>query len=206
METRHKRWADDHHVDSVRTITVELLALDLTSCTRCVGTLDNIRTAIEIMRPVLEATGARVTVREVIIDSEDSARHHQFVSSPTVRINGRDIAFDVRESQCDSCTDLCGCDAGTSCRIWPYRGQEYTEAPVGLVVESLVSEIFGEARESPPTPAFGYVPENLQRFFASRSERETETCCSRSERETCCEPEQKTSCCTNSEPQSCGCR
>jgi hypothetical protein len=35
-------------------IDVELLALDLNRCARCVGTMDHIEKAIKIIRPVLE--------------------------------------------------------------------------------------------------------------------------------------------------------
>jgi len=76
-----------------RAIEIELLALDLTSCTRCVGTLENIERAIDTVRPVLEVTGAQVNVRRLVIESEEQARQYRFVTSPTVRINGKDIAF-----------------------------------------------------------------------------------------------------------------
>jgi hypothetical protein len=115
-----------------RVIDIELLALDLTTCTRCVGTLEHIGKAIDIVRPVLEAMGVQVNTTSRVIESEEQARQHQFVASPTVRINGKDIVFEVLESGCESCTDLCSCSEGTSCRVWLYHGQEYTEAPVGL--------------------------------------------------------------------------
>ena len=169
-------------------IDIELLALDLTSCTRCVGTLDNIERAIDTIRPVLEVTGAQVNVRKLAIESEEPARQYQFVTSPTVRINGRDIAFETLESECESCTDLCGCDEGTSCRVWPYRGEEYTEAPVGLVVESILREIFGSSSESVgDAPTYRGVPENLRRFFRSKSAARpaAQSCCPPTEQETC---------------------
>ncbi len=105
-----------------RLIKIELLALDLTSCTRCVGTLQNIETAINIVQPALAVTGVQVNVRRLIIESEEQARQYRFFASPTVRINGKDIVLETIESQCDSCTDLCGSDEGTSCRVWPYQG------------------------------------------------------------------------------------
>ena len=48
-------------------IDIELLALDLNRCTRCVGTLDHIEKAIEIIRPVLEVMEAQVNVRKIVI-------------------------------------------------------------------------------------------------------------------------------------------
>jgi glutaredoxin len=113
-------------------IDIELLALNLSRCTHCVGTLDHIEKAIYIIRPVLEVMEAQVNVRKIVIESEEQARHYQFSISPTIRINGEGIAFETLESKCESCTDLCGYDEGTSCCVWRYQGEEYTEAPVGL--------------------------------------------------------------------------
>lgn len=189
-------------------IDIELLALDLNSCTRCVGTLDHIEKAIDIIRPVLEVMEAQVNVRKIVVESEEQARQNEFAISPTVRINGKDIAFEAVESECESCTDLCGCDEGTSCRVWHYRGEEHTEAPVGLVVEFILREIFGSSRESERgATAYSGVPENLRRFFKSKSDAQAaaESCCSPAEQGTCCEPSRKTSCCETSEPETCGC-
>lgn len=189
-------------------IDIELLALDLNSCTRCLGTLDHIEKAIDIVRPVLEVMEAQVKIKKTVVESEEQARRHRFVTSPTVRVNGKDIAFETLESVCESCTDLCGCDEGTSCRVWRYRGAEYTEAPVGLVVESVLREIMGGGRHaSGETPAYDEVPENLRRFFRSRpATRPAETCCPPAEREACCEREEKSACCDASQPETCDCR
>ncbi len=189
-------------------IDIELLALDLNRCTRCVGTLDHIEKAIDIIRPVLEVMEAQVNVRKIVINSEEQALQYQFVTSPTVRVNGKDIAFETLESECQSCTDLCGCDEGTSCRVWRYRGEEYTEAPVGLVVESILREIFDSSRESVgETPVYSGVPETLRRFFRSKSDARSaaESCCSPTEQETCCEPSRKAACCDASQPETYGC-
>jgi hypothetical protein len=190
-------------------IDIELLALDLNSCTRCVGTLGNIEKAIDIIKPVMEVLETQVNVNKIVVESEELARRYQFVTSPTVRINGKDIAFETLESACESCTDLCGCDDNTSCRVWRYRGEEYTEAPVGLVVESILREIFGGSRGAiDVTPAYSGVPENLRRFFRSKSGagRLAEACCSLAEQESCCEPREKSTCCDASQSETCGCQ
>lgn len=195
---------------AARIIDVDLLALDLNTCTRCVGTLGNIEAAIEVVRGVLDATGTKVRVRKVVVASEDEARRHQLVSSPTIRIAGRDIVFETRESVCDSCSDLCGCSEGTSCRVWRYQGAEYTEAPVGLIVEALLREVVRSSPSGAPGAETNYeVPANLRAFFAGKESRASAAateCCSPSEQATCCEPAAKSSCCVESEPASCGCR
>ena len=196
------------HETAPSVIDIELLALDLNNCTRCVGTLDHIEKAIKIIQPVMEVMETQVNVERVVVKSEEQARRYQFVTSPTVRINGKDIAFETLESECESCTDLCGCDEGTSCRVWRYRGEEYTEAPVGLVVESILREIFGDSDDAlGATPAYSGVPENLRRFFRSKSEtRPAEACCSPAEKEACCESGEKSACCDASQPETCGCQ
>ena len=197
---------------SARELDVELLALDLDTCTRCVGTLENIEEAIETVQRVLEVTGTRVQMRKTLIASEEQARRHRFKTSPTVRVNGRDIAFETLESRCDSCTDLCGCDEGTNCRVWRYRGQEYTEAPIGLVVEAILRGVYGGTPQmASESTAYEYdgLPKNLRRFFADKSATEVDVasaCCSREEQEVCCEPAAKASCCGSAEGETCGCR
>lgn len=151
-----------------RLIEVDLLALDLSTCARCLGTLRNIETAVGTLKDALAVTGTEVRLRKVLVESEEHARRLRFAASPTVRINGQDIAFEARESRCDSCTDLCGCAEGTSCRVWPYRGREYNEAPVGLIVEALVRWVAGGGTHAAAPPYAG-VPENLRRFFSGRA-------------------------------------
>ena len=63
-------------------IDIELFALDLNSCTRCVGTLDRIEKAIDIVRPVLEVMEVQVNVRKIVIESEEQARQYQFEVVP----------------------------------------------------------------------------------------------------------------------------
>jgi len=192
---------------ATRTLEVELLAIDLSTCTRCTGTLANLEAAIEAVRQVAAPTGTAIRLRKILVGSEAEARQHRFVTSPTVRVAGRDIAFDTLESRCDTCTDLCGCQEGTSCRIWRYQGQEFTEAPVGLVVEALLREIAGAPAAAAPTDAAGFeVPENLRRFFAGKAEREpaAATCCPPAELASCCAPEEKASCCAPA-ATTCGC-
>lgn len=197
-----------------RVLDVELLALDLSSCTRCTGTLANIEKAFSVVRPAAEAVGIALRLRKVLVGSEEEARRHRFTSSPTVRIDGRDIVFETLESPCGSCSDLCGCAEGTDCRIWSYQGQEHEEAPVGLVVEALLREIAGPARPAAvasPAAATYRLPENLRHFFAGKAAKSSEpeppaaaACCPPTELASCCEPEEKAGCCAPA-AASCGC-
>lgn len=200
-----------------RVLDVELLALDLSSCTRCTGTLANIEKAFELVGPVADSVGTTLRLRKRLVTSEEEARRHRFTSSPTIRIAGRDIVFETQESACGSCSDLCGCSEGTDCRIWSYQGEEHEEAPVGLVVEALLKEIVGTAQPAPggsPARSDYELPENLRRFFVGKAAKASgrpgpesggvAACCPPSELATCCAPEEKAGCCAPA-ASTCGC-
>lgn len=83
----------------------------------CVGTDRNLESALDLAREVLEATGVEVEVNKIHVESAGQARELRFVSSPTIRVNGCDLAFELKESACgcDACTDAAG--APIACRI-----------------------------------------------------------------------------------------
>ena len=194
-----------------RQVDVDFLFLDLNTCTRCVGTNENLDIAIDSIKQVLALTGVQLNLSKVLIDSEEKAQAHRFVMSPTIRVNDRDIAFETKESRCDSCTDLCGCEEGTACRVWIYQGQEYTEAPVAMIVDALLREVYGTPQKPADTLVeYGEVQENLQNFFAGKSQQVanmSSDCCAPEKQEDCCEPSEKSACCDEaSQPDSCGCQ
>jgi hypothetical protein len=195
-----------------RQVDVDFLFLDLNTCTRCVGTNENLETALDSVKQVLTPTGVRLNVNKLLIDSEEKAQSHRFVTSPTIRVNGRDIALETKESRCDACTDLCGCEEGTDCRVWIYQGEEYMEAPVPMIVEALLQEVYGRSQAELGTASLEYddVPHNLQTFFAGQRQQTAVTptaCCSAEQQQSCCEPAEKSACCGQA-PQtgSCGCQ
>lgn len=189
-------------------ITIDFLFLDLTTCTRCVGSDHSLETALGVVRDVLDATGAAVKVRKTLVETAARARELGFVSSPTIRVNGRDIAIELKESPCGSEACGCGCDDDTACRVWTYRGQEYTEAPVGLIVDAVLGELYGGAARSGLAADEAYeLPRNLVSFFAGRGQASLDeaACCSPAEQESCCEPAAKADCCGPSTVGGCGC-
>lgn len=106
---------------------------------------------------------------------------------------------------------LCGCDGGVDCRVWDYPGELHAEAPTGLIVEALLSEIGrpGGARgeETPGATPPGDVPDNLKLFFAGTGAASAAaSCCSTGEQATCCDPAEKAGCCDDAAESSCGCR
>ncbi len=197
------------NTSAAKKIEIEFLYLDLDVCTRCRATDANLETALRTVQSVLEASGTVVNVRKALVGSEDMARRLKFASSPTIRVNRRDIAPELHETPCGSCTEACGCNGSVNCRVWLHGGKEYNEAPVPLIVNALLTEIYGtQDRAHPVAPEKFVVPDNLKRFFAAKEKKAT-SCCSDEERANCCTPAEKGLCCDPVEQGSaatCGCK
>ena len=188
---------------------IDLLFLDLTTCTRCRGADRNLESALVGARDVLTAAGAEVEVNKIHVESAAQARELGLVSSPTIRVNGRDIAHELRESSCGSegCTD--GCGESIDCRVWVHRGREHSEPPVELILDAILREVYGgSAVERARDPEPYELPENLERFFAGKAAAlpAAAGCCSPAEQSTCCEAEDKAECCGTATGTGCGCR
>lgn len=150
-------------------IVIDFLYLDLNTCTRCVGTDRNLEEALAAVRQLVEQTGTRVEVRKHLVETAEMARKLQLVSSPTIRVNGTDIALELKETPCgtEACTD--GGGEHIACRVWTYQGEELTEAPTGLIIDAVLREIYAPHPQR-STGAEPYeLPENLQRFFHGKA-------------------------------------
>lgn len=195
---------------SAKKVDIEFLYLDLDTCTRCRGTDANLDAALGAVQAVLKASGAEVVLRKILVDSEATAQKHRFVSSPTIRVNGRDIALELRETPCDSCTEACGCNGTVDCRVWRYEGKEYDEAPVPLIVNAMLTEVYSGPAATDRIAASGYaLPENLRRFFAAKAAKNADSCCSAEDKQSCCDASQKEACCGSTEQNQqtgCGCK
>lgn len=194
---------------AARPIEIDFMYIDLEVCDRCRGTDANLDAALAEVSSVLEAAGREPVVRRTLVASEKQARALGFVSSPTLRINGRDIALEFRESRCESC-ESCACNGTVECRVWVWQGQEYTEAPQAMIVDAILHEIYGRFAPEAVPAAEAEVPENLKRFFEGKTHllgaQEASACCSASEQASCCAPEAKASCCGDAAAGECGCR
>jgi uncharacterized protein DUF2703 len=194
-------------VPTSQTIEVDFLYLDLTTCSRCRASNATLDAAVEIVRPVLDSVATSIAVRTTLVESEEQARALGFVSSPTIKVNGRDIAGELIESSCSECGELCGCDGAVNCRVWDYRGERHTEAPTGLIVEAIFAEVGASGTPRSEETPFMDVPENLKRFFAGTGvARDASSCCSTEEQATCCDPAEKAGCCGDTPDSYCGCR
>jgi glutaredoxin len=190
-------------------VQIDFMFIDLDVCTRCKGTEKNLETALQSVRSVLESAGVDVSVRKTLVETEDMARQLGFVSSPTIRVDGKDIALELRESSCATCGEACGCEGEIDCRVWLYQGKEYTVAPVPMIVDAILAAVYGTKEEMPTFSQPKAVPENLKRFFAGKAAKATSSCCNADEQAVCCEPAQKSTCCApveSAQPAGCGCR
>lgn len=158
-----------------KVLNVELLVIDLTTCARCVPTGDQLQQAVRLLDPVAEVLGIALRHRQIVVQTAQEAKAHALLSSPTIRINGRDIEQDIRESLCESCGDLTENNTMVDCREWHYRGKVYSAAPLPLLVEAIMAAML--AIDTPPVvPApVETLPENLQRYFDNKKLRVS--CC-----------------------------
>jgi Domain of unknown function (DUF2703) len=126
-----------------RSLQIDFLYLDLDTCTRCRATDATLLEAIERTRPALDAAGVTVSVTKTLVASEAQAQALGFLSSPTIRINGVDIAGELVESACDSCSESCACNGGVDCRDWVWQGERSQEPPLELIVEAVMRHAGG---------------------------------------------------------------
>jgi hypothetical protein len=162
-------------------LELEFLYLDVSKCTRCRETDTHLEEALSEVARLLHTTHRDVEVRKIHVQSEEQARALGLVSSPTIRLNGRDIALggELKESVCESCGGVCG-EEGIGCRVWTYQGQEYTAAPKAMIVDAILREVYGGSANAEDRPRRSQdLSENLKRFFAAkrRAVGNTAGCC-----------------------------
>ena len=159
--------AEEHAKTMV--LNIELVVIDLSVCARCVPTGDQLQKAVRLLTPVAEALGIELKYQAIIVQSAAEAKQHALLSSPTIRINGRDIAQDIRESACESCGDLTGNNTLVDCREWHYAGKVYSSAPLPLLLEAIMGSMLNINKEPPVTPApLEELPENLKSYFDNK--------------------------------------
>jgi hypothetical protein len=192
-----------------RTITIDFLYLDLDVCTRCIGTNANLEAALSEVSQILRAADVAVSVTKTLVQSEERAQALGFFSSPTIRLNGKDISLEFRESRCESC-ESCACNGTVNCRVWVFQGQEYTEAPKAMIIDAILREVYAsQPAFTPPAVPSEDVPESLKRFFSGKRQQQAtaeSSCCSLVEEVSCCEPSEKMACCGTPGSGTCGCK
>jgi hypothetical protein len=87
--------------------------------------------AVKLVRGVLNSEGVSAEVREVLVTDDTMATDLAFAGSPTIRINGRDIAGESSDAKV----------FGLSCRLYP------GSVEIGLPPIEMVRRAVVEARE-----------------------------------------------------------
>jgi hypothetical protein len=148
-----------------RPLEVEFLYLDRTVCERCKGTEEMLRSAVEEAKRILGPTGVEVSLKMTHVRTEEQALAIGFLSSPTIRLMGRDSAIEVKENLCESCGDLGGCEI--ACRVWTWQGNEYSVPPKEMLLDAILRDAYlhPNGERLAPTP-LRELPENLQKFFS----------------------------------------
>jgi hypothetical protein len=160
-------------------VLVEYLYLDLQVCDRCVTTEQVLEEVLTKLSPVLQLAGYTLEYRKTKMETAELAQTYRFESSPTVRVNGRDICFNVQENPCDCCSDISG--SIVDCRIFEYEGQNYEVPPQEMLAEAILRAVFG-SRETHFSPENEYtLPKNLEGFYKGKNTKSGCDCVS-----TCC--------------------
>ena len=84
--------------------------------------------AVQLVKHVLAAQGASADVHEILIADKDMADQLRFLGSPTIRVNGRDVADDSPQPP----------SVGLSCRFYP--GSKQIGLPPAEMVHRAVLE------------------------------------------------------------------
>lgn len=87
--------------------------------------------AVKLVRDVLTSEGVTAEIRELLVTDEKMATDLAFSGSPTIRINGRNVAEDSSQAKA----------SGLSCRLYP------GSAEIGLPPIETVRRAVIEARE-----------------------------------------------------------
>lgn len=135
----------------IKKLKIDFLYLDLSTCERCGATDKVLDDALSELKPELK--GVEVIVNKTKIENDEEAKKHDFVRSPTIRINGVDIEkiltgrLNVKDNYCESCANICGdsclesTGGGTQCRTIEYKGKTYEAVPKEMIKDAIRREI-----------------------------------------------------------------
>ena len=147
-------------------VVVEYLYLDLQTCERCIGTDNVLDEVMLVLTPALELAGFTVEYNKIEIKTADMAIQHQFVSSPTIRVNGQDICKSVAENSCGCCSEISSTDV--ECRVFEYNGKTYEVPPKEMLAEGILQIVFGSTGKGCSSDKYE-LPENLKNFFDGKN-------------------------------------
>ena len=132
--------------ENEKVVVIEYLYLDLNTCGSCAQTEDVLESVLDELRHAFKIAGYDLEYHKVLIETAEMATAYRFLSSPTIRVNGRDIWNLVKVNNCGCSENIDGTQ----------------------LAEMLAEEIIKWAL-IPKLPSFlldEYVlPDDLKRFF-----------------------------------------
>lgn len=84
--------------------------------------------AVKLVKDVLAAEGVAAEIQEVLVRDDEMASQLRFIGSPTIRINGRDVAGESHSAK----------NFALSCRLYP--GSKQTGLPPAEMVHQAVAQ------------------------------------------------------------------
>ena len=169
----------DARAATQKSVLVEYLYLDLQTCERCVCTDQELDEVIMALTPALTLAGYVVEYRKIEMTTREIATAYRFVSSPTIRVNGRELCATVAENDCGCCGEISGTQV--DCRVFEYGGETFEVPPKQMLADGILSAVFGSHIESKQIDDYK-LPENLKNFYAGK-QRKSGCACSG---ENCC--------------------
>lgn len=122
---------------------MKIQLLNILNCSWCLKTKKLIRDSLKELR-------VKANFEEVLINSDEKARKYNFVGSPTIRIDGKDIQEEVSKGICLPCEEIskteetnefvkqeCKC----GCRTYFYKGRKYPYPPKDMIREAIALAI-----------------------------------------------------------------
>ncbi len=151
-------------------VVIDLLYLDLSVCTRCQGTESSLEDSLESLIELLQSSDREVKFNKIHIETKEQAIQHHFVSSPTIRVNGKDIQMKVKESHCSTCSSLTD-GASVDCRVWVYKDKEYSVPPKTMIIDAVLNIIYNTKEMSEQEDHSQYrLSKNLIEYFEKKDQ------------------------------------
>ena len=94
--------------ENAKVVVIEYLSLDLNTCESSVRTEKVLESVVDELRHAFKIAGYDLEYHKVLIETAEMAIAYRFPSSPTIRVNGRDICNYVKENNCGCCEDIDG--------------------------------------------------------------------------------------------------
>lgn len=154
-------------------VIIEYLYLDLQTCDRCIGT-DNVLDEVMLtLAPALSIAGFEVEYNKIEMKTAELAEKYKFLSSPTIRVNDKDICQSITENSCGCCSEISGTDV--DCRVFEYNGETYEVPPKEMLGEAILEAVFGPAEASCSCGEYK-LPENLKEFYKGKKNKSSCSC------------------------------